>query len=92
MRLVASQRQLEGGQKLKDPGDGSGTSGEEGRFDRASEGTSPPLPGSMMCSEVLRTWEADDGKGIPRALLPAQDKIKLPEWLRGMGFKLLSSS
>lgn len=34
MRLVASQMQLEGDQKLKDPGDGSGTSGEEGRFDR----------------------------------------------------------
>lgn len=34
MRLVASQRQLEGDQKLKDPGDGNGTSGEEGRFDR----------------------------------------------------------
>lgn len=34
MRLVASKRQFEGDQKLKEPGGGNSTSGEEGRFDR----------------------------------------------------------
>lgn len=40
----------------------------------------------MMCSEVLRTWEADDGEGHPKASLARSGQDKVPRMAEGNGF------
>lgn len=45
-----------------------------------------------MCSEVLRTWEADEGEMYPKGSLARSEQDKAPRIAEGMGFKSLGSS
>lgn len=40
----------------------------------------------MMCSEVLRTWEADDGEVHPKGSLAHSGPDKAPRIAEGNGF------
>lgn len=45
-----------------------------------------------MCSEVLRTWEADDGEVHPKGFVAHSGQDKAPRMAEGNRFKSLGGS